>query len=61
MARAIQDLNASPAEKACLMSLFTYELASSGAKNAPFRKEYRSEIEKHVRPQLLSEGEPDED
>lgn len=43
------------------MSLFTYELASSGAKNAPFRKEYRSEIEKHVRPALLTEEESDED
>jgi hypothetical protein len=39
------------------MALFTFELGSSGVKNAPFKKEYRSEIEKHaVAEQLEGEG-----
>lgn len=48
MATAITSLEAEPQVKECLLALFTFELTSSGNKNAPFKKNYESEISKQA-------------
>ena len=48
MAKAIGELEVDGPTRSCLMALFTFELTSSSNKNAPFKKQYETEISKYA-------------
>jgi hypothetical protein len=48
VARSINEVDADPAVKNCLMALFTFELTSSNNKKTPYKKTYETEISKHA-------------
>lgn len=48
VAKAIGELEFEGPVKSCLMALFTFELTSSSNKNAPFKKQYETEISKYA-------------
>jgi hypothetical protein len=48
VAKAIGELEAEGPVKSCLLALFTFELTSSSNKNAPFKKQYETDISKYA-------------